>query len=935
MMTIAWWQLALVANTVISVAYVCISLLIVIPTARAKQLWTNKLALATSLIFFSCSVGHGIHAAQPIAAVANGDTAALKHMNTWWLATWDTFTAIIAVYYLTLRRLYGRLLTSAPLFHDLEEQQRLADLEDLAALSAARREAESQRDAHASMLQAVIQNSQSMIYVKDLEGRYLLTNGLLERHFGLEEGSLVGKTDEAIDPETAPVWRANDQRALDGLYELEEWNDGPDGRHYYETAKFPLRDADGVVYATCGISLDVTERRRAAAQMIERDAALAATAAKSAFLATMSHEIRTPMNAVIGMTDLLRNTELDDDQREYVETVRTSGDALMALINDILDFSKIESGELELEAVAFDLRAEAESSLDLVSAAATRKGLELVCDVDPDCPPRVVGDVHRIRQILANLLSNAVKFTEQGEVVLTISTKLGQGDDVHVQASVRDTGIGIPAQHVDRLFKTFSQVDASTTRVHGGTGLGLAISRRLAEAMGGDLTLAATSPEGSTFTFDVVLGTTPPDEEEVNEEEAVAIAQLVGKRVLVVDDNATNRRIVDLQLTGLGMVVSTFSNPRVALEQVHAGLTYDAAVLDMHMPEMDGVMLAAELKKSRSSREAPLVLLTSLGWKPPNLADSFTAFLTKPAKRVVLQETLIGVLHGRQVNMAQGHRVPTPAAQPLRVLLAEDNMVNQRVAKLMLKTLGHRVDTVVNGADAVEAATSRPYDVILMDVQMPRMDGLEATRRIRGQLPDPTQPCIIAMTANALSQDRDACLAAGMQSYLSKPVRLEELEAVLNGTASNDTPSNDTPPDDRPAGSPVSSPATSPATSPAPAVESAIDDRVLETLLTQMSSDPLGQQEIIDQYLAEAGQQVVVLMDLLRSGDLGQMKAVAHTWRSTSALLGARRLAKLLHALEQAADERPAECRDLAHQVETEFGEVKQSLNRRIAVALA
>ena len=895
------------ANAAISLAYLAISLLIVVPTARSRELGSNKLALATALIFFSCSVGHGLHAVQPMLAVLSGDLAAAEHMNSWWLASWHTITAGVAVYYLTLRRLYGGLLSSAPLFHDLTEQQRIAELEQLASLNAAREEAESERDGHAAMLQAVIQNNQSMIYVKNLEGRYLLANRVLEGHFGLEEGSLVGLTDTDLDPELAPMWRANDELAREGLLETEEWNEASDGRHYFESVKFPLRHPDGEVYATCGISLDVTARRAAAAQTVERDAALAATAAKSAFLATMSHEIRTPMNAVIGMTDLLLSSELDDQQREYVETVRISGDALLALINNILDFSKIEAGDLELEQLPFDLRAEAEASLDLVLSTATRKGLELACDVDTRCPSLMLGDVHRVRQILANLLANAVKFTERGEVVLTVETEPIDGGTVRVLASVTDTGPGVAPEHVDRLFRSFSQVDASTTRVHGGSGLGLAISRRLAEAMGGELTLSATSSEGSTFVLDLVLESVqvPTSADDANS----VTSPLAGMTALLVDDNHTNLRILDYQLSILGMSCTSFASPDDALKQVRLGLHYDVAVLDMHMPEMDGVVLGAALREVPQVSDSPLVLLTSLGWKPAGLDRHFAAFLTKPAKRALLHETVFKVLQLQDPTLEPEGEETGPPTRALRILLAEDNLINQRVAKLMLDKLGHQVVTVGNGYDAVEAATNDVFDVVLMDVQMPQVDGLEATRRIRSRLRHEV-PYIVGLTANALREDRDVCLAAGMHDYLSKPVRMSELQAVLSRKAQPLTPE------------------------PAAVVhEEALNASALDELLDGLGDDDGARQELIDQYLSEAGQHLAQLQELLDSRTYAGIRAVTHTWRSTSGLMGADRLSTILGELEQAAQKQQDDVPALAQAVADEYVQVEAAMLRLRSVS--
>ena len=905
--SVAWWQLAMVANGIVSIAYLAISALILVPTARSGQLRSNRLALATGLIFFSCSVGHGLHAVQPLLSLEGSDPSHLMQMNTWWLAVWHTFTAVVAVYYLTLRRLYGRLLSSGPLFYDLTQQRRLEELEELATVNAARLDAEAQREADGAMMQSIIQHSQSLIYVKDLEGRYLLTNASFDRAFGLPPGAMLGHSDMDLDPELGLLWQANDDQAREGLIEMEEFNDRPDGRHLFESAKFPLRDSGGTLYATCGVSLDVTETRKAAQQTVERDAALAANAAKSAFLATMSHEIRTPMNAVIGMTDLLLGSDLDGRQRECVETVRSSGDALLALINDVLDFSKIEAGDLELEHIPFDVGAEAEASLDLVLSTATRKGLELVCDVSGASATRVLGDVHRVRQIFANLLSNAVKFTERGEILLTVTTEAVGDTQARVLASVSDTGRGITPAAEDRLFRRFDQVDASTARVHGGSGLGLVISRRLAEAMGGELRLSSTSPQGSTFVLDVTLEVAPPSAD-LDEQPVPGDLPLSGRTALLVDDNQNNLRILEYQLGILGLQCTAFASPVAALEAVAGGLRYDVAVLDMHMPQMDGVTLAAALHDLPDTDDAPLVLLTSLGWRPSGLDRSFSAFLTKPAKRAVLHETVIRVLTGDRTAAEPSAPDAVPGQPVLSVLLAEDNLVNQRVAKLMLDLLGHQVDTVADGYEAVTAATAHPYDVVLMDVQMPEVDGLEATRRIRSRLPRDQVPYIVAMTAHAAPEDRQACIDAGMHDYLSKPVRLDELKAVLSKAR------------------------VEPSAGAGAETGTAVDDRVLSMMLEQLGDhDGELQAELIHQYLVEAASHMALLRDLLPTGDYAVAKSVSHTWRSTSALLGATRLAALLRALEVGVTDESIDCPALIAQVEREHGLVKQALMARLS----
>jgi PAS domain S-box-containing protein len=814
------------------------------------------------------------------------------------------------------------------------------------------------------LLQTLMDNLPDHIYFKDLESRFLRISRSHTVKFGLEDpAQAVGKTDRDFFTEEHAQQALDDEQLL--VYGIEpiitkvEKETWPDGRTtWVSTSKLPLKSKDGRIIGTFGISHDVTTSKQAEelsrqaqeALLAAKEAAEAASQAKSSFLANMSHEIRTPLNAVLGMTELVLGTQLAAEQRQYLNMVYEAGESLLGVINDVLDFSKIEAGKLDLDPIPFNLRDRLGDAMRSLAFRAHSKRLELACRVDPDVPDRLIADPLRLRQVIVNLVGNAIKFTESGEIVVNVCCKNGHADAKHpspqspapspllLHCSVRDTGIGIAPEKQAAVFEPFEQADSSTTRRFGGTGLGLAISTGLVELMGGRIWLESEPGRGSTFHFVVPVDVAASGATEQAPTPATNVHDL---RILVVDDNATNRTILEEVLTNWHMRPEVASCADEALAMLRSAAAeadpYHVVLADCHMPDADGFALAECIQHEPQINTA-MILMISSSDKPGDISrceqTGVTAYIMKPVKQSELFDAIVASLRmapseeDRAAVLAPSGRRPVGS---LKLLLAEDSVVNQKLAVALLERAGHRVTVAENGRNAVDRVAAEPFDVVLMDVQMPVMDGLEATTAIRAREKETGERVpIIAMTAHAMKGDREQCLAAGMDGYVAKPIRSEELLAALEKYAAvAHVGADDWEEPIPPSSVHHSALADAPDGESAPVAGNGNSSAAFDSAeaLRQVGGDRALLAELSAAFRTESQTLMVQIREAIATGDAPRLRRAAHTLKGAAGVFGAGAAydtAKQLESLAAVGDMAPTA--KLLAQLEAKIDELNHAL---------
>ncbi len=781
-----------------------------------------------------------------------------------------------------------------------------------------RKKAENKLNDQLNFLQTLIDDIPNPIFYKNVNGLYLGCNKAFEEYRGIKKEELIGKTLMELNytEEEVSLHFASDMELINNHGQKTYRSSFADQNGINREIlikKGTFTDSDGVVAGIVGIVMDITEQKQAEEVMKKAmEDSEAANKAKSDFLANMSHEIRTPMNAVIGMTNLLLDTELTQGQRELLEITKTSADALLKIINDILDFSKIEAGKMDFEKIDFDLCITIEDTIDTLAVKASEKELELMCLINPDVPSLLRGDPGRLRQILLNIISNSIKFTEKGEITVVVDLAYENEVSVAPRFSITDTGPGIPEDKLEKLFKSFSQIDSSRTRKYGGTGLGLAISKNLVEIMGGNIGVKSEEGKGSTFWFTIVFEKQPgilPDTH-------AKPVDTKNQRILVVDDNKTNLYIMGKMLDSWGFQHDKAHGAKEALDRLYDGIEqnnpFSIAILDMHMPEMDGEMLGTIIKNDKNLVNTMLIMLSSFGKRGDvnRMKEiGFSAFLTKPTKGSQLYDCLLSVIHEGSVEpdkrrIVTRFSIAEDRKRKLHILVAEDNKPNQKLLFMILAKMGYEVDIVNNGREAVESLQHHKYDIVFMDVHMPEMDGFEATRIIRekekdshGHIP------IIAITADAMSEDKEQCIKAGMDDYISKPVFQEKIIESIKKVVFNKEEC---------------------------AAKIYISDKSvfdMDALMKRLDIDEKLVGEIMDVYLNDTPIQLSRLKEFFEKEDILSIQRCAHSIKGASANFCVGTINKTAQDIEVAAKQGNLEIiKPLIDVIENQFMELKDVL---------